>query len=461
MLLDGGRAALRGTDLEEALDCIRCGACLYSCPMWRSVGGQAYGSPYSGPIGAVVTPLLEGMGGERSSEMPFLSSLCGSCHDACPVGIPLHDLLVRVRARVTTPAHRRDRALFALWSRAWSSPALYSRGWRARVGLRLGGRRGWIRRLPGPGRLDLAARPAHALAAEVADLAERSWPTLCAAAPPAERDGRRRGPRGRGPGRRVGRRPRAAGRRSAARRARRGRRPRRGGLRAAALAAGPRPGWRDLLGLDGSAQTCGVTVPILAVAERGTLVLATGPGHGRSIDVVSMHHLAILPASRIRETLAEALGETYRGGGRAPSAVSLVSGPSRTSDIEKISTLGAHGALAMHVLVVGTSDRRAGGRYSCGSAPGPIHLMTPPGKDSPCVEYRSPASPSPSRPPSPPPPPRRRSRPGPRPPATRSSPRRRGPPAPPRARSSPPRATSTRAPRSRSARTSRSTSRRS
>ena len=110
-------------------------------------------------------------------------------------------------------------------------------------------------------------------------------------------------------------------------------------------------GWRDLLGLDGPAATCGVTVPALAVAERGTLVLATGPGHGRSIDVVSMHHLAVLPRSRVRATLGEALAETYASG-TAPSAVSLVSGPSRTSDIEKISTLGAHGALAMHVLMI-------------------------------------------------------------------------------------------------------------
>ena len=110
-------------------------------------------------------------------------------------------------------------------------------------------------------------------------------------------------------------------------------------------------GWRDLLGLDGPEHTCGVTVPALAVAERGTLVLATGPGHGRSIDVVSMHHLAILPVSRLRATLGEALGEMYATG-PAPSAVSLVSGPSRTSDIEKISTLGAHGALAMHVVMV-------------------------------------------------------------------------------------------------------------
>jgi L-lactate dehydrogenase complex protein LldG len=110
-------------------------------------------------------------------------------------------------------------------------------------------------------------------------------------------------------------------------------------------------GWRELLGLEGPELTLGVTVPTLGVAERGTLVLETGPGHGRSIDVVSMYHLAVLPASRLRATLAEALAEAYAGG-RAPSAVSLVSAPSRTSDIEKISTLGAHGAKGLHLLVV-------------------------------------------------------------------------------------------------------------
>ena len=152
VILDGGRGALRGTDLQDALNCIRCGACLYACPMWRSVGGQAYGSPYSGPIGAVITPLLEGMKGERSSELPFLSSLCGACHEACPVGIPLHDLLVRTRARVTTPAHRRDRWRFRLWSWAWRRPWAYRASrTAARLGLRLAGRRGWATRLPGPG----------------------------------------------------------------------------------------------------------------------------------------------------------------------------------------------------------------------------------------------------------------------------------------------------------------------
>ncbi len=153
VIVDGGRLALRGSPFEEALHCIRCGACLYSCPMWRTVGGQTYDSPYSGPIGAVITPLLEGATSERANELPFLSSLCGACHDACPVGIPLHDLLVRLRARADTPAKRRRRRMARLWSVFWSRPLLYRTGVRmSRLGIRMLGRRGWIRRLPGPAR---------------------------------------------------------------------------------------------------------------------------------------------------------------------------------------------------------------------------------------------------------------------------------------------------------------------
>jgi L-lactate dehydrogenase complex protein LldF len=151
VILDGGRTALRGTEFEEALHCIRCGACLYSCPMWKTVGGQAYGSPYSGPIGAVITPLLEGTSSPRGSELPFLSSICGACHEACPVGIPLHDLLVRIRGAVSTPAHRRARFGARIWAAAWRRPLTYHAGLVVSRGLmRLIGRNGWIQRLPGP-----------------------------------------------------------------------------------------------------------------------------------------------------------------------------------------------------------------------------------------------------------------------------------------------------------------------
>ncbi len=109
-------------------------------------------------------------------------------------------------------------------------------------------------------------------------------------------------------------------------------------------------GWRDLLGLDG-APTCAITLPSYGVAERGTLVIESSPTHGRALDAVGWWHLAILPRERIVPTLADALRLTYAAGA-APSGVSLVSGPSRTSDVEKITTYGAHGALAEHVIVI-------------------------------------------------------------------------------------------------------------
>jgi len=111
-------------------------------------------------------------------------------------------------------------------------------------------------------------------------------------------------------------------------------------------------GKRESMGLEGPIDVCGVTVPARAVAERGTVVLEASAGHGRGLDVTSRHHVALLPADRIVRTLGEALALTYADGRAAPSAVSLVSGPSRSSDIEKISTLGAHGALTEHVVII-------------------------------------------------------------------------------------------------------------
>lgn len=113
--------------------------------------------------------------------------------------------------------------------------------------------------------------------------------------------------------------------------------------------------WRELLGLDDAPPTCAVTVPRRAVAERGTLVVESAPTHGRSMDAVGWWHLAVLREEHIVATLAEALRQTYASGRRPPSGVSLVSGPSRTSDVEKITTYGAHGALAEHVMVVRSS----------------------------------------------------------------------------------------------------------
>ena len=95
VLLDNGRSKYRGTAYEEVLQCIRCGACLNVCPVYREAGGHAYGSPYSGPIGAVISPLLYGL--EKYSALPQASSLCGACLDVCPVRIDLPRMLLELR----------------------------------------------------------------------------------------------------------------------------------------------------------------------------------------------------------------------------------------------------------------------------------------------------------------------------------------------------------------------------
>ena len=96
ILLDNGRSRLLDTAYEEVLQCIRCGACLNICPVYREAGGHAYASPYSGPIGAVITPLLFGL--ENFPALPHASTLCGACQDVCPVRIDLPRMLLELRA---------------------------------------------------------------------------------------------------------------------------------------------------------------------------------------------------------------------------------------------------------------------------------------------------------------------------------------------------------------------------
>jgi L-lactate dehydrogenase complex protein LldF len=100
VLVDNGRTAALADELgRPALHCIRCSACLNVCPVYERAGGHAYGSVYPGPIGAVLTPLLTGLdGSSHNDSLPYASSLCGACFDACPVRIDLPALLVRLRA---------------------------------------------------------------------------------------------------------------------------------------------------------------------------------------------------------------------------------------------------------------------------------------------------------------------------------------------------------------------------
>ncbi|VVM07167.1 partial glycolate oxidase iron-sulfur subunit, partial [Methylacidimicrobium cyclopophantes] len=141
ILVDNGRSRiLADSSHREVLDCIRCGACLNVCPAYREIGGKGYGSVYSGPIGAVLTPLL--WPGERTSLLPWISTLCGACVDSCPVKIPLPSLLVRLRRREVEAGRtpRAERIGFSLSGLVMARPRLYRIASRLlRLFLRLGG----------------------------------------------------------------------------------------------------------------------------------------------------------------------------------------------------------------------------------------------------------------------------------------------------------------------------------
>lgn len=99
VILNNGRSnILASPETRESLYCIRCGACLNVCPVYRQVGGHSYGGVYSGPIGAIITPQLLGV--DKAPELPFASSLCGACHDVCPVKIDFPKVLLELRSRV-------------------------------------------------------------------------------------------------------------------------------------------------------------------------------------------------------------------------------------------------------------------------------------------------------------------------------------------------------------------------
>ncbi len=124
VLLDNGRSALLGTEHQEVLHCIRCGACLNVCPVYRNIGGHAYGSVYPGPIGALVTPMY--FGEKNAPDLPFASSLCGNCTEVCPVGIEIHHQLLSLRHEITAvKKSRMERFLFRNYRKTMLRPGRY------------------------------------------------------------------------------------------------------------------------------------------------------------------------------------------------------------------------------------------------------------------------------------------------------------------------------------------------
>jgi L-lactate dehydrogenase complex protein LldF len=97
VFVDNGRTEVLASECRDILRCIRCGACLNVCPVYRQASGHAYRSVYPGPVGAVLSPLLAGKHFPELADLPKASSLCGACNEVCPVNIPIPDLLLRLR----------------------------------------------------------------------------------------------------------------------------------------------------------------------------------------------------------------------------------------------------------------------------------------------------------------------------------------------------------------------------
>ena len=341
IVVDNGRSRIRESDEREILNCIRCGSCLTVCPVYSKVGGHAYGSVYGGPIGAVLTPLLTGMRPDEGRKLPFLSSLCGACTDAARSASRCTTCSCAIARWRTAPAlaSRTERAAWGAWSRAWSSPRLY------RASARAGARSGPLARAFGPGR-ELAAGPRDAAAAEHEavpprwrDLDER--PVIDAFIAAVQADG-------------------AAGARACPT-------PPPRALTSPALLGRDATlcfwsGDPVVMSIDPASLGREVAEPATAARHHRRGVRSRADGHARAD--LRRGPLARAPACCPTLHIARAAGRPRAGdarrGDRAAStptacraAMTLVTGASATSDIEKIRVTGAHGPRRVAVVVVG------------------------------------------------------------------------------------------------------------
>ena len=158
VIVDNGRSRLLAdTQLREALYCLKCGACLNACPVYRKVGGHAYGWVYPGPIGAVISPVMTNL--SDAKDLPYASSLCGACREACPVKINIPRMLLYLRNQLAEgasyPEHKSSSLLERLAFKGWrislsSTFALGAANRLARLMQKPFVHDGTIRRLPGP-----------------------------------------------------------------------------------------------------------------------------------------------------------------------------------------------------------------------------------------------------------------------------------------------------------------------
>ncbi len=393
IILDNGRTRIGRSGLREALYCIRCGACLNACPVFREIGGHAYvgadgePAPYPGPIGSVVSPGLLGL--QEFGHLAQASSLCGACKDACPVNIDLPQLLTRVRAGEPVDAPRRvgiglsavSRVGLLAYGAIAASPRLFGFSQRlAAVGawlispsstwIRLPKFTGWgfSKDLPRPAAKPFRARWADrrrgALAtpndAEPFATPPRIVPS--SAAPATVTPGAMGHLANQDPVHRFVAELGAVGAEV--------HRVTMDDLQDALLgflrvrSTVAVLAWDHIDGLDwqsldaagiqvlpspNASVPVGITGCACAIAETGTLVLTTGAGRPMTTSLLPRTHIAIVHPSQIVWTLEQAL----RNPDVADSAATvLVTGPSRTADIEMTLTIGVHGPGELVVYIV-------------------------------------------------------------------------------------------------------------
>jgi L-lactate utilization protein LutB len=393
ILVDNGRRRMANSKLRDSLACIRCGACLNVCPVFREIGGHAYGSTYPGPIGSVVSPGLFGLASH--GHLAKASSLCGACREVCPADIDLPSMLLRVRDE-----HVRQMPQPWWWRwgmRAFAHMAGGPRRFGAALGL-LGGlvpllpsRNGWTTWLPGP----LGAwtrwrhfprfqrRPFRARLRELSLAARAVGPT-----PFSERTTRPL--------------PRTVEDVDLVERFRRE-------LEAVGgeVILTPAPqmpavlarllestgcsqvllAWTDRKHVEGrdsleaalrgltrakvvpaarARETCasleqaevsvGLTPAVAALADSGTIVIESGAHGALEASLLPATHIAVLDTRDLYPTFADWAGRGGRSLLLERSSVALVTGPSRTADIEMTLTIGVHGPRRLIVLVCGAQD---------------------------------------------------------------------------------------------------------
>jgi L-lactate dehydrogenase complex protein LldF len=397
IMVDNGRSALLGSGLQEILYCIRCGACLNACPVFREIGGHAYvsrtgiGSPYSGPMGSVVSPGLFGQ--SEYGHLARASSLCGACREACPVDIDLPKLLLRVRSGVQAGPGRQKKVPNAplalslglqLYTLAASSPKRYSFAqWvagifgtlaslfsRGDTWMHLPSISGWgySRDFPRPAAKPFRKHYLERRQVKIEGQDEGVASKLLKTQYPK-------------PGDQVEI-PRMAAKESFA-------------AELAALGghysecrpdeAGPKilellsqrdthqllvwemaylpPETLEFLEENGiqlihptsetifecSKVPAGLTGAIAGIAETGSLVLVGGPGRPLTASLLPEMHIAILHENDLVENLGQVLNLAEIK--QSPAAV-IITGPSRTADIEMALTIGVHGPGELFVLLV-------------------------------------------------------------------------------------------------------------